>query len=242
MIDFRPHTGSAYANTTQLLIDNQRIAPLWDDLQVTSPGEDIFIDESVADEVTIRWKAHTYSGAHPVDFAVTLRVNGDIVIHYGPTNAVVTPTVGISDGTGSDFTIAQYDGLTSLSGANSIMFRIPDQMPEGMSLDTGGLLSGVPQEIGVFEPAIRLTDSLGRTDDQTFTLVINGAPGDYDRDGNVDLNDFAVLVQCLSGPGAMPDPALPATVQSCLETFDFDTDSDVDLEDMGAFEQVFQTP
>jgi hypothetical protein len=242
MINFGPHTGSAFVNTTQGLIENRRIAPLWDDLDTGGSGEDIFIDESVAGEVTIRWKAHMRVGGTPVDVATTLRENGEIVFHYGTTNAAVTPTIGLSNGTGSEYTLSQYDASTSLTSVNSVLLRVPDDMPDGMTISADGVLSGVPTAAGMFEPAIRLSDSLDRWDEHTFQLMIKAAPGDYNADGAVDLSDFALLPDCLFGPGVLPAPVETATSVKCLEAFDFDGDSDVDLQDVAAFDQVFDGP
>jgi len=58
-------------------------------------------------------------------------------------------------------------------------------------------------------------------------------PGDFDGDGNVDLDDHAGFVGCLSGPDVV------APTELCREAFDFDFDSDVDLEDFGEFEMEF---
>ncbi|MCK4660502.1 MAG: thrombospondin type 3 repeat-containing protein [Phycisphaerae bacterium] len=59
--------------------------------------------------------------------------------------------------------------------------------------------------------------------------------GDFDGDGDVDLDDYAALADCLAGPGAMPAPPLPECAGTCLRVFDFDTDGDVDLKDFAAF-------
>jgi hypothetical protein len=54
--------------------------------------------------------------------------------------------------------------------------------------------------------------------------------GDVDRDGDVDLDDAAVFVPCMSGPGIGPAPcAYP----------DVDLDDDVDLADLAAFQIGF---
>jgi hypothetical protein len=63
-------------------------------------------------------------------------------------------------------------------------------------------------------------------------------PGDGDRDGDVDLDDFNTFMDCRSGPGVLPSPA-QTTVQKCLYVFDFDGDQDVDLDDYAAFLRAF---
>lgn len=60
-------------------------------------------------------------------------------------------------------------------------------------------------------------------------------PGDFDDDGDVDLDDYANLVACLAGPGVAPEPADPQCAQFCLDVFDADADNDVDLYDYADF-------
>lgn len=59
----------------------------------------------------------------------------------------------------------------------------------------------------------------------------SGPAADLDCDGDVDLDDFAVLADCLGGPeaGLFPDCEAP----------DLDGESDVDLSDFAAFSQAF---
>ena len=54
--------------------------------------------------------------------------------------------------------------------------------------------------------------------------------GDGDCDGNVDIDDFVILADCLSGPNRVPAQS------GCLEKFDYDDDGDVDLVDFSRFE------
>jgi len=73
------------------------------------------------------------------------------------------------------------------------------------------------------------------TDPSTIpVLTIRSAlPGDADDDGDVDLNDFRVFVDCLGGPGASSAPTTPGIlVSDCERVFNRDDDSDVDLRDL----------
>jgi len=63
--------------------------------------------------------------------------------------------------------------------------------------------------------------------------------GDFDGDGDVDLDDFARFQDCLAGPDVTPDPPAPISAEDCLVVFDFDVDTDVDLSDFGSFQGVF---
>ena len=64
--------------------------------------------------------------------------------------------------------------------------------------------------------------------------VAPGLMGDHDADGDVDLDDFAALVECMTGPDAdgVPTPC---------QMMNFDADQDVDLKDFGGFQAVFGT-
>ena len=57
-------------------------------------------------------------------------------------------------------------------------------------------------------------------------------PADFDRDGDVDLEDYEILAACLTGPGGQVTP-------ECLAC-DLDGDADADLIDFGKFEVDFE--
>ena len=63
--------------------------------------------------------------------------------------------------------------------------------------------------------------------------------GDFDADGDADLGDFAVLVECLAGPEVAPTPPSSDCVGACLAAFDFDADNDLDLADFAGFQLAF---
>ncbi|NLX24222.1 MAG: S8 family serine peptidase [Phycisphaerae bacterium] len=56
-------------------------------------------------------------------------------------------------------------------------------------------------------------------------------PGDYDRDGDVDTDDFAEFEACASGPGI-------SRSTECSNR-DFDSDNDVDQSDFGVFQRCY---
>lgn len=76
---------------------------------------------------------------------------------------------------------------------------------------------------------------------QSGSVDLSGpAPGDFDGDGDVDLDDFLNFADCLAGADAVPAPTLPSvTGQDCLAAFDLDGDSDVDLQDFHGFQRAF---
>jgi len=64
-----------------------------------------------------------------------------------------------------------------------------------------------------------------------------GAAGRFDvfADGDVDLDDYAALVECFAGPGMEPESPAPIEPARCLEAFDVDGDGGVDLADVRLF-------
>lgn len=124
-------------------------------------------------------------------------------------------------------------GLASES-AGPPAFEIPWH-----SIDGGGGTS----EGGQFS----VTGTIGQHDAGTMTgggfEILGGfwaaaiavqLPGDCDRDGDVDLDDYGCFVACVLGPGQglLPD----------CEPFDFDGDGDVDIGDYATFGTQFRGP
>jgi len=236
-VDFGAHSGSSYNNSNSLLISNRRIAPMWDDLRTLGVGNDIFIDASVPQQVTIRWKGTTYSGGHVVNIAITLHASGAVDFHYGPGNAPVTPSVGVSDGDGLRYTLGTYNSAASLTNANSVRFAKPDQLSPGLAIDVGGELAGTPLNAGQYLPIVRVTDSLNRSDEAAIPLLVRSIPGDFDLDGDVDAHDLIAFTDCLAGPQADPPAvASPPSTEDCVAVFDFNADSRVDLHDYAALQ------
>jgi hypothetical protein len=65
-------------------------------------------------------------------------------------------------------------------------------------------------------------------------------PGDFERDGDVDADDYAVFVTCVTGP-QVPGP-LGACVPAQFEAADADFDGDVDQDDFGAWQRCYSGP
>ncbi len=76
-----------------------------------------------------------------------------------------------------------------------------------------------------------------------FTTVdLQSLSGDFDDDGDVDLDDYEAFAVCENGPGMLPmpdDPGVTTCVVDCLNAFDFDGDRDVDLQDFAVFQTEF---
>ncbi len=100
-----------------------RLAPLWDDLTTAGTGDNIFTDNTVAGETTIRWNAtNKADGSSDVNFAVTLGVDARSgSIWTGIKN--LTPTVGISRGNNRDVLLASgWNAVANIPGTQSVTF------------------------------------------------------------------------------------------------------------------------
>ena len=185
----------AYNQHTHLPL-SWRIAPLWDDLRTTGAGEDIFVDTSVPGRVVITWIASTFSG-DPVEVALELFANGDLVFQYGAGNTNLTPTVGISGGhSGYCEFVAPHDGAASLTDAHTIRFTLAgSELPPGLALSASGSLTGVPTQKGAWSPTLRATDGRFVYDQRTFTLPVIEDCNGNDVDDPIDIA-FGTSVDC----------------------------------------------
>ncbi|MEW6606367.1 MAG: hypothetical protein AB1414_02775 [bacterium] len=119
-------TNADYDNTSAKLKNNLRIAPLWDNLRTdgtAQTGEDIYIHQPTTDSIYIRWCGQTHSGNYPVNFGVVLYQNGTIKFNYGSGNTGLTPTVGISNGDGTNYLFSNYNMNNSITNAQTSLIE-----------------------------------------------------------------------------------------------------------------------
>ncbi len=122
LLQFGSATGAGSGvNSTANLVSGVRIAALWDDLRTDGNADDVFVDTSRANQVTIRWNATNKADDGDVQFATTLYSDGRIQFDYGPGNAVLTPTVGVSSGNGLNYNVSSYSDQANLANRNSLM-------------------------------------------------------------------------------------------------------------------------
>ncbi|MGB9625413.1 MAG: immunoglobulin domain-containing protein [Phycisphaerae bacterium] len=80
-----------------------------------------------------------------------------------------------------------------------------------------------------------VTNMYGSTASEQAALSLVAAKGDFDMDGDADLEDFAFFQSCFNGPNR------PARWGGCSDA-DSDDDNDVDLGDFAAFQACFNGP
>ena len=129
-------------------ITQARISALWDNLRTSGAGNDIFVDQSVTDQITIRWNATNEADGSDVNFAVRLFASGEIEFHYGDGNTNLTPTVGISAGDGQTYQFTSLDGQTTLTQASATRFALqPGQVDIGAYEFRGQSNDSIPPTI-----------------------------------------------------------------------------------------------
>jgi M6 family metalloprotease-like protein len=175
-LDFLPVEPAAF-NRIDYMRYARRIAPLWDDLRTDGVGQDIYVDTSNVDEVTIRWVGETFSSGDAVNFAVTLHADGRIQMHYGSGNFNLSPTVGISGGSLASVHVGFYDGDSVLTSVDSVEFRPSgSNLPPGMSIDPSGNLVGTPAAAGPYNFQVRLVDAGLHRHVLPFQLDVQASP------------------------------------------------------------------
>jgi hypothetical protein len=84
---------------------DQLIAPFWDDLNVTSPGQTDTYHDVANDRFIVQWTNATRStggGSGSYTFQAVLYANGEIAFNYSQMTGVTnSATIGIEDGTGT---------------------------------------------------------------------------------------------------------------------------------------------
>ena len=109
------------------------------------------------------------------------------------------------------------------------------------SIDGVEMVSGDP-EVDVFSDVPLIlwgskmwnTPSINEWDYVRYGTIPTPGSGDFDADGDVDLDDFHFFQDCVT---TFADEAGPGCVS--LEVGDFDKDGDIDFHDFGAFQIAF---
>ncbi|GJM25847.1 MAG: hypothetical protein DHS20C16_22620 [Phycisphaerae bacterium] len=144
-----------------------------------------------------------------------------------------TGTLGGTNNNGDDPLLVDANGIDNIYGTLDDNTRLSTGSPAINTADNTAIPGGITLDL---DQHPRIAD----------TTVDRGAyeydplPGDFDGDGDIDLNDYEKLANCLNGPETTPTPTPPTTPQQCRDAFDFDADEDIDMQDGAEFTRVFQ--
>ena len=174
---------------------------------------------------------------------LTTLITGDIHDEgtYGPDvppdwdDTDATDALPLHNGVGPDFYTWRKDSSAYNPGALDRIIYTDSVISVGNSfvLNTTAM---TPEELaaaGLEYADVVLNLATGYYDHLPLVVdVLVPGPGDFDWDGNVDLDDFVHFSGCMTGPENGP-------AGTGCEVFYFDADNDVDLGDFSGFQAVF---
>ncbi|GJM23705.1 MAG: hypothetical protein DHS20C16_01200 [Phycisphaerae bacterium] len=193
-------------------------------------------------------------------FYVAGRYSADVIVYDGTTGAFEEVLVDSTDGltSGDTFGLQFGDNGDLYIASNSSVFRYDLDTDTVVTTINFGFPIGLePGPAGDIFVANANNLSIVDTGDNSVTgpfltggsinllnffhfssIQVPGTIGDSDCDGDIDLDDYALLHDCLAGPDVTP----PVMSPDCLDVFDADTDGDVDLADASAYWLSFSGP
>ncbi|MCS7468219.1 right-handed parallel beta-helix repeat-containing protein, partial [Stieleria sp. ICT_E10.1] len=174
--------------------DSSRITAFWDNLRTDGADDNLFIDESVPDRVTIRWDATHVTEGTDVDFAVTLYANGEFSFHYG-SDVTTSPVAGYANHEFARTHTAATHGTQSFAANQSIDFNLlPGQVDLG-SLEFRG------SSDDVVAPVVSTTFPDGISKQQSISTLIESIRILFSEEVNYfDAGSFAAYELREAGP------------------------------------------
>ncbi|MFW6155058.1 MAG: PKD domain-containing protein [Planctomycetota bacterium] len=145
-----------------------------------------------------------------------------------PVHAEAGPDQVVDDTDGDGVEMVTLDG-TGSSSPNDPITGYVWRMGETLLGTSAVQMTVLP--VGVHTISLAVTDANGSSATDTVTITVRQVartPGDADTDGDVDLDDFAVLKQHFG-----------TTTGATWAMGDFDDDGDVDLDDFAALKLNF---
>ena len=70
-----------------------------------------------------------------------------------------------------------YSRQLRASGLNISFALVSGTLPDGVSMDSSGLLTGTPATLATYTFTVRISDSQGKTSDRTFQIPVTVASG-----------------------------------------------------------------
>jgi hypothetical protein len=143
-----------------------------------------------------------------------------------------TFTVQNGGGATLNYTVAEQSSWLGVSPSSGVSTGDPVQ--HTITFSTASLPLGGP-----YTAAITISDPLASNDpvqmNVSVTVVPVIVPGDFDNDGDVDMDDYGRFQECLSGHGQVQNRPECANAR-------MDTDPDVDQDDLEKFLGCMSAP
>ena len=203
---------------------------LWDAWPISTYQSKFLTRRNVSTPVTMSVGAELVSGT---TYEITMRVCLELE-ESAPVNLRLY-AVGVEDGWPSNPT---YSRNTFRVAANTIDITVQpgDCVVVTRTISLSGFSNLSRSRIIAWaqEPLPGIPAEVYQAAKDFYPYRLLPETGDYDNDGDVDLDDMAAFDACMSGPDPDTAPSGP-----CLGAFDQDDDQDVDLEDFLPFQAQF---
>jgi Putative Ig domain len=136
--------------------------------------------------------------------AYSLVVNCPIITLSPASSSTLSVTVNV----------AYSRTMTASGGAAAYTYALTTgTLPTGLSLSTGGVISGTTSQTGTFPLTITATDANSCTGSASYSLVVSTAPpctpGDANGDSAVTVGDVFYLINYLFAGGPAPQSIAP---------------------------------
>jgi hypothetical protein len=135
---------------------------------------------------------------------------------------------------GSDYDLLTVSGVATLAGNLEVIISANRFAPvpgDSFQIITAGTVTGEFDPVTVPGLPPYLNMEVVYTTGAVTLDMVGAVYGDCDLDGDADLDDYANLEACLSGPGG--------GIGAGCRCFDFDDNGDVDLGDFAEFQAAF---
>ncbi|WP_197456009.1 right-handed parallel beta-helix repeat-containing protein [Stieleria neptunia] len=188
--------GGIYWDETALerFADASQITAFWDNLRTDGADDDLFIDESIPDQVTIRWDATHVTDGTDIDFSVTLYANGEFSFHYG-SDVTTSPVAGYANQELDRAYTAATHGTQSFAANQSIDFEL---LPGQVDL---GALEFRGSSDDVVAPVVSTTFPDGISKQQSISTLIESIRILFSEEVNYfDAGSFAAYELREAGP------------------------------------------
>jgi len=163
-------------------VDINTATPTYDGTAEANDSVTIYVDGAYAGKVLADATGYWYfnqpgtlaSGAHTL-YAIAMDAARNFSV-ASATNTFTISLLGITPATLPNGKIGNAYSQT-LTGANGMMpysFAITaGTLPAGLSMTSGGAISGTPTAAGIFNFLVKVTDGISKTATQSYSLVVN---------------------------------------------------------------------
>lgn len=170
-----------------------------------------------------------------------VHVEDSVKGQFTPTPWAIGAPVGYAPGRQTAPFPVHFDANLALSDGR-VRRYFQEQLSAGRVIVAVTSLTVTSEQAATGFPSFFTKEGLSLNPQQAMAprlTIVLAASGNPDGDSGQDKRDWGELAHCMAGPETPPDEGGMLTPAECLCVFDFDEDGDVDLQDVGRFQQQF---